>query len=683
MNTRRLTVVTEILLIVAFLSVLSVVAQNSVFAVKNEFMTRVGNDYDSKAVFDRLDGLEDPERFLEELSSEIETIPYEKTAVVVDPRGTVAVMSSRDRFRNGGYKDEDGLQEYVDASKPAFRQISELQTPRWSRSSENNSSVRYAYYCIINGTPTALYVEFKLSPLKALFENDDVLFLLVEMTAIFIVIQIAAVIVFIAYRRKDDRLEKIRFYYMNGIAHEIKTPVAEIVNLTECASSASSQEEKDKFLELISDCGEKLRSTVDLFLKNSYCPDRQRLDKTEFSLSDAARRKAEEYLPLFEEKGIAAETDFSDPLFICADAQLIDIVIDNFLSNALKYTDPGCCVRIKTYRNGKRAGFSVYNQTDLPVDEKSIRSPTFGADGVTGRMRGVGLDLCRKISELHKFRYGCRREKGGAEFFFEADIKSYKKTVIMIVSVIAVTAIAAFTLYRYFTVRAYSDKLFPLPENYSELPVDSPDCVLRLFNDNDKQLMSGYCDHILVAHIDAIDGTVYRDVGYDGLKLRATPYTQYLIRNCSNIKGHFRMDTSIPVLDYGGISIDGKKMIQSAPQLRAGYYYVLYLRVCPSGIYLQKAYTLGSDTKTDINALLVGDQRDWAFRVYCECLEGYENEDLTYAPIERFDSEFEMDDKQITIEEEAKSGTTLVYYDPEVDTTAPIDYSVERTTEAP
>ena len=74
MNTRRLTVVTEILLIVAFLSVLSVVAQNSVFAVKNEFMTRVGNDYDSKAVFDRLDGLEDPERFLEELSSEIETI---------------------------------------------------------------------------------------------------------------------------------------------------------------------------------------------------------------------------------------------------------------------------------------------------------------------------------------------------------------------------------------------------------------------------------------------------------------------------------------------------------------------------------------------------------------------------------------------------------------------------------
>lgn len=259
-----------------------------------------------------------------------------------------------------------------------------------------------------------------------------------------------------------------------------------------------------------------------------------------------------------------------------------------------------------------------------------------------------------------------------------------KKTVLIILLVLIVIAIAAIPVYRYCTVRAYSDKLFPLPDNYSALPVESSGETQVLFAASDKRLMSGYSDHIIVAHIDEISGTVYRNVNYweDG-ELYASPYTQYLIQNCSNIKGHLRTDVTIPVLDYGGVSIDGKSIIQGAPPLKAGNYYVLYLFVDVDGIYLRHVETLGSDAKTDIDALLAGTQRDWAFRVYCECLEGYENEDLTYAPKETYESEFEMDEEQIAIEEAAKSGTTLVYYDPEVDTTAPIDYSVERTTEAP
>lgn len=259
-----------------------------------------------------------------------------------------------------------------------------------------------------------------------------------------------------------------------------------------------------------------------------------------------------------------------------------------------------------------------------------------------------------------------------------------KKTVLIIISVLIVIAIAAIPVYRYCTVRACSDKLFPMPDNYSELPVHTPVVTQKLFDVSNKKLMSGFCDHIVVAHIDEIAGTVYRNVEYmDNGELYGMPFTQYDIRNCTNIKGHFRTDISIPILDYGGVTIDGKGIEQGEPPLKAGYYYVLYLLVFDDGIYLQSAYTLGSDTKTDINALLAGSQRDWAFKVYCECLDGFENEDLTYALKETYESEYEMNEKQIEIEEAAKSGTTIVYYDPEIDTTAPIDYSVERTTEAP
>lgn len=411
----RILVAAEILVFITFLFVIFAVVQNGIFAAKNEFVACIEHDFDYKAVLQRIKGLDDPEAFLQQLSSEIEMIPYEKTAAVINTQGVIAVLSSQ---KNNNATAEKTLQNYVDAAQNSFL-LSDFETPHWVKSTEKNTSVRFDFYCLIDKMPTVLFVEFTLSPLKAVFLNDNFLFLFVETTVIFVFIQIATLFFFFEYRKKKDQLEKSHYYFMNGIAHEIKTPITEIINLTECAAIIPSSKETEKYLKMISDCSEKMNKIVDLFLKNSFYLGERKLIKTKISLSEVVRSKVAEFSPFFNEKGVVVNTEYMDSVTITADRQLIDIVIDNFLSNALKYTNTGCSITIKTYNKRKKVGFSIHNQTDLSVDCKSIWDSAFEPDNGTGRIHGVGLSLSKKILQLHKFRYGCRMEEGGVLFFFE------------------------------------------------------------------------------------------------------------------------------------------------------------------------------------------------------------------------------------------------------------------------
>lgn len=423
----KLLAAAELLIFVTFLFVGFAVVQSGVAAAENQFITCVDNNFDHRKVLNEMIVMDAPERFLQTLSSELEKLPYDKTAAVINQKGEIAVLSSPHQVKkNKDEIEEKKLQGYLDAAHTAFLG-SDFQPPRWVKSTEKNTAVHFDFYGIVNEIPTVLYVEFVLSPLTAVFTNDNFLFLFIETIIILFFMQLAAFLFFREYSKKKEKLEKSHSYFINGIAHEIKTPITEIINLTECAAMTDLAQDKDEYLRTISDCSEKMNQTVNLFLKNSFYLNEREVNKTKFSLSDVVKNKMSEFLPLYNGKGIVIHADYAEHSSIRADRQLIEIVIDNFLSNALKYTDSGCEVRIKTYLKGKKVVFSVYNQTNQPVDCKEIWDSAFGPDKGTGRIHGLGLNLSKKILRLHRFRYGCRAEEGGVLFFFEAKSLSCKK----------------------------------------------------------------------------------------------------------------------------------------------------------------------------------------------------------------------------------------------------------------
>ena len=144
---------------------------------------------------------------------------------------------------------------------------------------------------------------------------------------------------------------------------------------------------------------------------------KETLSKTKFDIKVLAEEEINKYKMLADEHGITIETNL-DSKEINADRDLIALVIDNYLSNAVKNTKSGGKIRVEFW--GKK--FSVFNEGN-PIDSRisgkiwEVFTRSEENDVITSH--GMGLATCKKILELHKFKYGYLNRLSGVEFYFE------------------------------------------------------------------------------------------------------------------------------------------------------------------------------------------------------------------------------------------------------------------------
>ncbi len=88
------------------------------------------------------------------------------------------------------------------------------------------------------------------------------------------------------------------------------------------------------------------------------------------------------------------------------DSAKMQQVVDNLISNAVKYSPPGSVVRVELHADAKGVGFSVKDQgPGIPENERHRLFKDFSRLSVrpTGgeKSTGLGLAICRKIVEAH------------------------------------------------------------------------------------------------------------------------------------------------------------------------------------------------------------------------------------------------------------------------------------------
>lgn len=109
---------------------------------------------------------------------------------------------------------------------------------------------------------------------------------------------------------------------------------------------------------------------------------------------------------------------------IYADLEMMHIVINNFMTNAIKYCDH--MITVKLIRTSKRIEFNITNDgakienSDLnkvwdPLYSSQKNNDTEEATG------GVGLSVVKSILEAHRARYGCYSNAKGTTFWFSMD----------------------------------------------------------------------------------------------------------------------------------------------------------------------------------------------------------------------------------------------------------------------
>jgi len=218
------------------------------------------------------------------------------------------------------------------------------------------------------------------------------------------------------YEKRGKYFDSMKYTFINAIAHEMKTPAAVLVNSVECIEDGIYPEKNGDYLEKIKKESLHInRLLMDMLAYNKLSDVQSKLVKEKISVKEVLEEVLEHHQGAIENKGIEVQWEITSDSVIRADRKLMEMVVDNYLSNAVKY----CKGIIKITVDKDK--IVVYNNGDYIHPEKlgMIWEPLYVTDESRKRREGssgMGLAISAKILELHGFGYKAENRKVGVEF---------------------------------------------------------------------------------------------------------------------------------------------------------------------------------------------------------------------------------------------------------------------------
>ena len=131
---------------------------------------------------------------------------------------------------------------------------------------------------------------------------------------------------------------------------------------------------------------------------------RVKLRRENFSLSQLTRSTLEKLAPSLEAKGLRLSTALEDPAPVLADRGRMAQVVENLLTNAVKYTPTGGEVGVEVAQTDRHTTLRVSNDCPpIPQEELDQLFESFyrREDAAPGEGTGLGLAIVRHIVQLH------------------------------------------------------------------------------------------------------------------------------------------------------------------------------------------------------------------------------------------------------------------------------------------
>ena len=210
---------------------------------------------------------------------------------------------------------------------------------------------------------------------------------------------------------------------LTSLTHELKTPLSVIIGYLETIDLKNlSNHENQKYLEIINSKTFQMKDLIDQTLKLEEI-ESLTIQKVSNDLYSLMTKSLDNYLILFKKKRIKLNIDISDSneVFFDFTPNDFDFVLNNLLSNALKYTPEGKNVYVSVKKSTNEVsvlirdeGIGIF-QTDL----KKITTKFFRADqsrnSETGG-HGLGLAIVDKLLSKngHKLEFSSTLGEGSS-----------------------------------------------------------------------------------------------------------------------------------------------------------------------------------------------------------------------------------------------------------------------------
>ncbi|MBP5579898.1 MAG: HAMP domain-containing histidine kinase [Ruminococcus sp.] len=176
----------------------------------------------------------------------------------------------------------------------------------------------------------------------------------------------------------------------NNLAHDLKTPLAVIGGYAENLLEMRKDSGDEKELKYLTSIMSNVSYTDDIIaktLKLSETEQIKKLNKTKVDIKALAEKSAEKYRTVLEERDIDIKSEGSCE--INADEDTMMTVIENLISNAVKYTRDGG--EIKITADKKR--LTVVNDISENIETKDLLMPFVKGDKARSDKTSSGLGL--------------------------------------------------------------------------------------------------------------------------------------------------------------------------------------------------------------------------------------------------------------------------------------------------
>jgi two-component system, sensor histidine kinase and response regulator len=226
-------------------------------------------------------------------------------------------------------------------------------------------------------------------------------------------------------------LNKTKDRLFSIIGHDLKNPINTIMGFNDLMNSKDgndtlSQETRTEYMGHISDAIRHVSELLDNLLEWSRTQQKTTSFKQQqLDLNELIRENLELVRASAEKKSIKLEAQLNEPVMVIADDNMVNTVLRNLISNAVKFTSESGTIQIRTKEAAKTVDVFI-EDTGVGMSEEEIknlfqvdmsvsRKGTFGEPGT-----GLGLLICKEFVEKHNGAIHVTSKPGkGSTFSFD------------------------------------------------------------------------------------------------------------------------------------------------------------------------------------------------------------------------------------------------------------------------